>query len=166
LEEGVQNMLRGSQSGSKLSELESKALEVIKSRGEQGIYQHELWKLLGIDSREGSRLAIRLLKKGLIVREPVVHEGRRTYKLMLAKPTTTTLKVEVNLDFVITIPCFTCSNLERCHPGGFYDPVNCPKLNHWLDSLLQASANGNGEIGTVKAARTTSLTPSKTKSKS
>lgn len=159
-------MLTGSQSGSKLSELESKALEVIKSRGEQGIYQHELWKLLGIDSREGSRLAIRLLKKGLIVREPVVHEGRRTYKLMLAKPATATVKVEVNLDFAITIPCFTCPNLERCHPGGFFDPANCPKLNQWLDSLLRANANGDGGVDMTKAIRATSLTTSKTKSKS
>jgi len=159
-------MLTGSQSGSKLSELESKALEVIKSRGEQGIYQHELWKLLGIDSREGSRLAIRLLKKGLIVREPVVHEGRRTYKLMLAKPARVTVKVEVNLDFAITIPCFTCPNLERCHPGGFFDPANCPKLNQWLDSLLRANANGDGGVDMIKAVRATSLTTSKTKSKS
>ncbi|HIP66252.1 MAG TPA: transcription factor TFIIIC [Pyrodictium sp.] len=158
-------MLTESQSGSKLSELESKALEVIKSRGEQGIYQHELWKLLGIDSREGSRLAIRLLKKGLIVREPVVHEGRRTYKLMLAKPATTTLKVEVNLDFVVTIPCFTCPNLERCHPGGFYDPVNCPKLNQWLDSLLQSSTNGNGGINVAKTISASPSSPSKTKQK-
>jgi len=159
-------MLTGSQSGSKLSELESKALEVIKSRGEQGIYQHELWKLLGIDSREGSRLAIRLLKKGLIVREPVVHEGRRTYKLMLAKPATATVKVEVNLDFAITIPCFTCPNLERCHPGGFFDPANCPKLNQWLDSLLRANANGDGGVDMTKAIRATSLATSKAKLKS
>jgi len=159
-------MLTGSQSGSKLSELESKALEVIKSRGEQGIYQHELWKLLGIDSREGSRLAIRLLKKGLIVREPVVHEGRRTYRLMLAKPVVAAVKVEVNLDFAMTIPCFTCSNLERCHPGGFFDPANCPKLNQWLDSLVKSNINGDGGASMTKAIRATSLTASKTKSKS
>ncbi len=124
-------------SSSRLSELEQRALEIIKSRGEDGIYQNELWKMLGIDSREGSRIALRLLKKGLIVREPVVHNGRRTYRLVLAKPVQVQVKVNVALDVVLEIPCFTCPNLERCHVGGFFDPRTCPLLNHWLDSRVK-----------------------------
>ena len=121
-----------------LSELEQRALELIKSRGEEGIYQHELWKLLGIDSREGSRLALRLYKKGLIVREPAVHKGHRTYKLYLAKPAATTapqaVKLDISLDLVMSVPCFTCPYLEECYVGGFHDPHKCPRLAAWLQA--------------------------------
>ncbi len=122
--------------GSELSELEAKALEVIKLRGEEGIYQHELWKTLGLDSREGSRLALRLLKKGLIIREPTIHKGRRTYKLFIAKQGKEKAKLVVNIGSAIEIPCFSCKNLERCHPGGFFDPANCPILRTWLNRKL------------------------------
>ncbi len=120
-----------------IDELEARALEIIKSRGDEGIYQHELWKALGLDSREGSRLALRLLKKGLIVREPAVHKGRRTYKLYLAKKTRQPARLKVYIGSAIEIPCFTCKNLEKCHNGGFYDPVNCPILASWLNSKIR-----------------------------
>ncbi|AEM38429.1 B-block binding subunit of TFIIIC [Pyrolobus fumarii 1A] len=123
-----------------LSELEQKALEIIKSRGKEGIYQHELWKLLGIDSREGSRLALRLYKKGLIVREPAVHRGHRTYKLYLAKPGSTTprsFKMDVSLNVAIEVPCFTCLYLHECYTGGFHDPRKCPRLSIWLTSKTE-----------------------------
>lgn len=124
---------------SNLEQLEEKALEIIKSRGEDGIYQHELWKMLGLDSREGSRLALRLLKKGLIIREPTVHNGRRTYKLFLAKKEKKVIKLEVDIGVAIEVPCFTCRHLERCHTGGgsFFDPSSCPILHKWLDHKVK-----------------------------
>ncbi len=125
---------------SRLSSLEEKALEIIRSRGDEGIYQYELWKLLGLDSREGSRLALRLLKKGLIVRKPAVHNGRRTYKLYIAKPVKEEVKVSVDFGSFLEIPCFTCPHLERCYRGGFYDPVKCPVLRSWLQSLVESEA--------------------------
>ena len=121
---------------SSLEDLEQRALEIIKSRGDEGIYQHELWKALGLDSREGSRLALRLLKKGLIVREPTIHNGRRTYKLYLAKQEKLKAKLEVYIGAAIEVPCFSCKNLERCHNGGFFDPATCPILRKWLDSKV------------------------------
>ncbi len=126
------------EAGSKLSSLEEKALEIIRSRGDEGIYQYELWKLLGLDSREGSRLALRLLKKGLIVRKPAVHNGRRTYKLYIAKPVKEEIRVSVDFGSFLSVPCFTCPNLERCHRGGFYDPTRCPALRSWLERLVES----------------------------
>ena len=120
-----------------LDELEARALEIIKSRGNEGIYQHELWKALGLDSREGSRLALRLLKKGLIIREPAVHRGRRTYKLYLAKQVKQQVRLEVRIGNALEIPCFACKNLEKCHSGGFFDPINCPLLGAWLNSKIR-----------------------------
>jgi DNA-binding MarR family transcriptional regulator len=122
--------------GGELSEIEAKALEIIRSRGDEGIYQHELWKSLGLDSREGSRLALRLLKKGLIIREPTIHNGRRTYKLFIAKRGKEKAKLAVRIGQAIEVPCFSCRNLERCHPGGFFDPANCPILRRWLNAKL------------------------------
>ncbi len=125
---------------SSLEELEDKALQLIRERGDEGIYQHELWKMLGLDSREGSRLALRLLKKGLIVREPTVHNGRRTYKLFLAKQVKKKPKISIRIGNAIEVPCFTCRNLDKCHNGGFYDPSTCPILASWI----------NGKIRTIK----------------
>jgi len=119
-----------------LEDLEAKALEIIKAHGDEGIYQHELWKTLGLDSREGSRLALRLLKKGLITREPTVHKGRRTYKLFIAKRSKQTVTVDIKIGSVIEVPCFSCKNLERCHSGGFFDPTTCPVLASWLASKI------------------------------
>ncbi len=137
------NTLRSSGSGSRLSELEARALEIIRDRGDEGIYQHELWKLLGIDSREGSRLALRLLKKGFIVREPVVHNGHRTYRLMLAKPmqrgAAAAPEIVVSLNMALEVPCFTCPHLERCHEGGYFSPSVCPVLSKWLNELRRRS---------------------------
>ncbi len=121
---------------SDLSELEAKALEIIRLRGDEGIYQHELWKTLGLDSREGSRLALRLLKKGLIVREPTIHNGRRTYKLFIAKRAKEQAKLVVKIGNAIEIPCFYCKHLEKCHVGGFYDPTHCPILRSWLNKKI------------------------------
>jgi len=124
--------------GSELSEIEAKALEIIKASGDEGIYQHELWKKLGLDSREGSRLALRLLKKGLIVREPTVHKGRRTYKLFIAKRGKEKIKLSISIGPAIEVPCFSCKNLERCHAGGFFDPRTCPLLRNWLNKKIEA----------------------------
>lgn len=122
---------------SSLEELENRALQLIRERGDEGIYQHELWKMLGLDSREGSRLALRLLKKGLIVREPTVHNGRRTYKLFLAKQVKKKPKISIRIGNAIEIPCFTCRNLDKCHNGGFYDPSTCPILASWINSKIR-----------------------------
>ena len=120
-----------------LSELERKAYELIKSRGEEGLLQSELWKLLNIDSREGSRIALQLLKKGLISREPVIHNGHRTYRLFAVKKYD--INIRVNLNTVKDIPCFTCKYFNRCGRGNFYDPRTCPILTNWLLSMA-----GNG----------------------
>ncbi len=117
--------------------MERKAYELIKSRGEKGLLQSELWKLMNIDSREGSRITLQLLKRGLITREPVIHNGRRTYKLYAVKKYDITIKV--NLDTIRDIPCFTCKFFNRCGRGNFYDPRTCRLLTDWLLTLT-----GNG----------------------
>lgn len=68
-----------------LTESEKEAYKIIKS--ENGIHQSELWKIIGCDSRTGSRLANSLEEKELITRENTVYNGHNTYKLnIINKP--------------------------------------------------------------------------------
>jgi len=65
---------------SELSGNDKLAFEEITSRG--WILQSELWKVLDVSSRTGSRIAKRLADKGVIRREETVADGNTTYKLV------------------------------------------------------------------------------------
>ncbi len=119
-----------SQGATQISILEEKALSLIKGRGDQGVPQSELWKLLGIDSRDGSRITLRLLKKGLITREPTTYNGKKTYILYYVQPRVS--KALIKIDSIKDIPCFRCPYADRCGPGNFYNPETCVYLSQWL----------------------------------
>lgn len=116
-----------------LVKLESVALELIRENN-GSMLQNELWKKLNLDSREGSRLVLRLLKKGLIRREEVMVNGRKTYRLYIVEDTTRrkTLTLRVKLETAIEIPCFTCPILEECGHSDLSDPHSCQLLDSWL----------------------------------
>ncbi len=113
-----------------LSPLEQKAFNLIRKAGKKGILQSELWHRLGIDSREGSRIALKLLKRGLIGREPVTHNGKRTYRLYIKKVKEVTERIKLN--GVIDIPCFTCPLYSKCSEGSYINPSTCVKLTEWI----------------------------------
>jgi len=113
-----------------LSPLEQKAYNLIKRSGRKGILQSELWHRLGIDSREGSRIALKLLKRGLIEREPVTHNGKRTYRLYIKRVREAAEKIK--LDGIIEIPCFTCPLYSKCSSGSYINPSTCSKLTEWI----------------------------------
>lgn len=87
--------------------------------------QSELWKKLGVSSREGSRLALGLEKKGKIERRKILHKGRWSYK-MFAK------KEYVTMESLKGCPCMVCTEVEKCYEGGNKDPINCKDLTAWL----------------------------------
>ena len=64
-----------------MTALEDNAMKIILDTGVQGILQSDLWKKLATTSREGSRLAVRLEKKGLINRKKELVDGRWTFRL-------------------------------------------------------------------------------------
>jgi len=130
-----------------MEELEKAALDLIKNSGSNGILQSELWRRLGLDSREGSRLVLRLAKKGLIRREQVVVNGRRTYRLRYTRPPSMELRILVDLSDVMDIPCFTCPYLDQCGPGNFNDPRTCPILHSWLERKARELFGGDGGLG-------------------
>ena len=62
-----------------LSESQQRGLELIEETG--GIHQSELWKVLDVSSRTGSRIVDRLLEAELIERMETMHNERKTYYL-------------------------------------------------------------------------------------
>jgi len=102
-----------------------RALKLIIDAGEEGILQSELWRRLGATSREGSRIAIRLERRGLITRKRELHDGRWTYRLFARVR-------KVSISSIMGCPCFSCPDNFRCSPGGIVDPVKCEKLTRWV----------------------------------
>ena len=109
--------------------IEETALEVI-SKYEDGVFQNQLWKELDIDSRKCSRIISKLLKDGLITREPAVDNGARTFLIR------TTRKEEPSFELLLSgdmfSPCAGCR--DACQPE------SCEKL---IDKVEPVSENSN-----------------------
>ncbi|MEM2828969.1 MAG: hypothetical protein QXZ14_01810, partial [Candidatus Jordarchaeales archaeon] len=89
--------------------MEEKAYQIILEAGERGLLQSDLWRKLGVNSREGSRIAMKLEKRGVVQRMKELYKGRWTYRLFAnAKE-----KVEVKWDTLGGCPCFTCTQISR-----------------------------------------------------
>jgi hypothetical protein len=120
------------------NELEYKALNVISNNGREGVLQSELWRKLDATSREGSRIALKLENKGLIVREKELYEGRWTYRLFPKnKP--------ASLKSIIDSPCLMCSNDSRCGAWGPISPHECSRLTAWILGIDQPESKDSGE---------------------
>ena len=121
--------------------LEDRILEIIKEKTESegGVVQSLLWKMLGIDNREGTKAVLNLVRKGLIKREPIVFRGRRTYRLIYSPRTIGRIKIVVSLNPVMSIPCFTCKELHRCGSGGYFNPQRCIMLSMFIRNYLNSS---------------------------
>ena len=109
---------------------EQKALKLIFEAGEEGLLQSELWKLLDISSREGSRMAKKFEEKEQVSREKVLNNGRWTYKLFSKKEV-------VTLDSVEGCPCLICPEVDKCFKGGSTDPTTCLDLTAWIDPRIE-----------------------------
>jgi len=93
--------------------------------GPEGILQTELWKRIGVSSREGSRICVRLERWGLIGREKFLSDGRWTYKIFSTKP-------PLKLDSIMGAPCITCPYFSQCAPGSEVSPERCIWLEEWV----------------------------------
>ena len=120
------------------NELEYKALNFISNNGNDGVLQSELWRELDATSREGSRIALKLETKGLILREKELYEGRWTYRLFpKRKP--------ASLNSIIDSPCLMCPNDARCGAWGPISPHECPRLTAWVLGIDQPGTESSGE---------------------
>lgn len=108
-------------------DLISKVYRLVIENGESGILQSELWKVLGLTSRDGSRIASRLEKRRLIKREKVLERGRWTYKLL-------PLVIPIDTGSIEDAPCIRCPDEERCFIDGEISPLTCLKIENWYNT--------------------------------
>ena len=108
-----------------LVDLTSRVYKLVVERGRDGVLQSEIWKELGLTSRDGSRLAIRLERRGLIGRVKVLEEGRWTYKL-------TPLRFPTDMTSIEKAPCIVCQYESKCSIDGEISPFMCPWIGPWV----------------------------------
>ena len=116
-------------------ENEKRAFQLILESGEYGILQSEMRKILGANSTEGSRIALKFFDIEIIKRQKELHESRWTYRLI-------SLKKTVTVDSIFDCPCMACNEINKCTPGLLVSPLSCKKLTYWIDL--------NTDIGSVQ----------------
>ncbi|MEM3387682.1 MAG: MarR family winged helix-turn-helix transcriptional regulator [Nitrososphaerales archaeon] len=117
-------------------DLTSRVYKLVVEHGKEGVLQSELWKKLNLTSRDGSRLAIRLEKRGLVKRERVLDNGRWTYKL-------TPLRLPIQIKSIEQAPCITCEVESKCAPNGVVTPYTCNKIVEWVKQEFASYNQGD-----------------------
>ncbi len=117
-----------------LVDLTSRVYKLVVERGKDGVLQSEIWKELGLTSRDGSRLAIRLERRGLIGRVKVLEEGRWTYKL-------TPLRFPTDMASIEKAPCVVCQYEAKCSVDGEISPYICPWIGPWAMDEMKRLGN-------------------------
>jgi predicted DNA-binding transcriptional regulator len=127
-----------------LVDLTSRVYKLVVERGRDGVLQSEIWKELGLTSRDGSRLAIRLERRGLIGRVKVLEDGRWTYKL-------TPLRFPTDMTSIEKAPCIVCQYEPKCSIEGEISPYVCPWIGPWVIQEAMAARNPAAEPAAAPA---------------
>ena len=122
----------------KRNNLENAALQLIMNSGSEGVVQSKLWRELDASSREGSRIALKLEKRGLILRKREISNGRWTYRLYPKRR-------PVSINSIIDCPCLMCPDDSRCGAWSTVTPNECEKLSQWILGLVQRETVSQGE---------------------
>jgi glucan-binding YG repeat protein len=91
---------------------------------EDGMVQSELWKKFKLTSRDGSRLALKLERMGIIIREKILENKRWTYVLKIKKTPVSTESIE-------NAPCLVCPVEQKCSLDGEVSPRTCQWIEDW-----------------------------------
>ncbi len=111
--------------GLDMEKLKTTVLDQVAKRGDDGMFQSELWKKLKLSSRDGSRLALKLERQHVIKREKILKDGRWTYKLKIAHVPVSTQSIE-------SAPCLICPVEQKCTLDGEVSPRTCPLIEQWV----------------------------------
>ena len=103
----------------------NRVCEIIGDYENNGILQSNLWKKLKLSSRDGSRLALKLERMGMITREKILEKERWTYKLIIKKIPISTKSIE-------NAPCLTCEVQSKCSLDGEISPRTCQWIEDWV----------------------------------
>src|SRR3970282_1828829 len=77
-----------------MENLTKKVCDIVAKYVTEGMLKSELWKKLKVTSRDGSRLALKLERLGIISREKILEKGRWTYKLIIKRTPVSTESIE------------------------------------------------------------------------
>jgi hypothetical protein len=99
------------------------------SNFEDGMVQSELWKKFKLTSRDGSRLALKLERMGIITREKILENKRWTYVLKIKKTPVSTESIE-------NAPCLVCPVEQKCSLDGEVSPRTCQWIEEWTIAEL------------------------------
>ncbi len=108
-----------------MEKLTNKVCEIVARYEAGGMIQSELWKKLKLSSRDGSRLALKLERIGIISREKILEKGRWTYKLIIKK-------TPVSTQSIVDAPCLTCPVEQKCSLEGEISPRTCQLIEDWV----------------------------------
>src|SRR3970040_435953 len=108
-----------------MEKLTNKVCDIVAKYETDGMLQSELWKKLKLTSRDGSRLALKLERLGIISREKILEKGRWTYKLIIKRTPVSTESIE-------NAPCLTCPVEQRCSLEGEISPLTCQLIEDWV----------------------------------
>jgi len=103
----------------------NRVCENIAGYESDGILQSQLWKKYKLSSRDGSRLALKLERMGMITREKILEKERWTYKLIIKKTPVSTKSIEGS-------PCLTCPVEAKCSLDGEVSPKTCQWIENWV----------------------------------
>ena len=136
--------------------IEKKALEIVQKAGSKGVLQSELWKHLNMNSREGSRVALRLEKQGVVRRDKELKRGRWTYRLY-----TIELKIpnsdDLNWDTLNDCPCFVCGSISACGERQLISPNKCDNLSEWIEQEVKKHNRLKGNLKVSEETKSVNL---------
>ena len=115
-----------------MDRLANRVCEIIFGYGTDGMLQTELWKKLKLSSRDGSRLALKLERLGMITREKLLEKGRWTYKLIIRKAPVSTISIE-------NAPCLVCPVESKCSLNNEISPKTCQYIEDWVFTEIKTS---------------------------
>ncbi len=108
-----------------MEKLTNRVCDIVAKYETDGMLQSELWKKLKLTSRDGSRLALKLERLGIISREKILEKGRWTYKLIIKRTPVSTESIE-------NAPCLTCPVEQKCSLEGEISPRSCQLIEDWV----------------------------------
>ena len=123
----------------KHNDLEQKIIQSLMLAGFNGVLQSDLWRQLGVSSREISRIALKLEGIGLIRRERELKNGKWTYRLFPKR-------IPASIDSIEDCPCLLCQESSKCELSGLVSPQNCKKLTNWLILCSKEEEDRGGKI--------------------
>jgi len=112
-----------------MSKLEERAIKLLMRYEGSGILQSELWHKLGVTSREGSRIGIKLEKKGFVKRVREFANDRWTRRLV-------PLIRKMDMQVLDGVPCPSCVYNNVCGPLGEPYYRACQLIEDWVKRLV------------------------------